>query len=216
MKILLVLGFVSLSSLTLAQTVWYNGDANGNADVTLANNGLLTTVYEDFVWNSSESAKSITAMVIQDPFASQVNWEIRQGMDVGTANSGTLITSGTTTSYFTDLGIFAGNTFFHILKMTADIGSVALSNGGSDFLGISLVPTGPSYVAAMLTTSGLNGVGSPLNNHNAMLIQNGVLFGSGGLDLSMGISASPVPEPVSLVGVGIGTLALLMRRRKLA
>jgi hypothetical protein len=72
-----------------------------------------------------------------------------------------------------------------------------------------------NFIGDVTTTNGVNGVGGPLNNDTSIAMDLASLnvISNGGFDLSMGISASAVPEPVSIGGLGLGALALIRRRR---
>jgi hypothetical protein len=218
MKAFAVLGLATLASASMAQVVWYNGDddgADGFAALVGSPNGFGTQYfqYEDFTWSSAATAKSIKGTVLGTSAFTSIAWEVRTGMAVG--NAGTLVTSGTTTANLTSLGAWAVVPSFTRYLMTADIGSVALTNGGSYWLGVAMVVPNASFIGGVTSTSGLNAVGGPLNNDNSIArnVVSGDVISNGGFDLSLGISASPVPEPASMAALGLGALALIRRRR---
>lgn len=220
MKLIGMGALALLSTAAFASPVWYNGDddgISGFAALTVPNGfGAGFTQYEEFTWNSASNAGSIMGTILGTSSVSitQLNWEIRQGMDLGTSNAGTLIASGTSNINTTFVSNWAPNTSLDVYKMTGDITSTALSNGGSYFLGFAIVSPSANFVGGITTTSGANSVGSPVNNDNAFSINNSGGFGSTGVDLSMGIGTSTVPEPATFAVLGLGAIALLRRRRK--
>jgi PEP-CTERM motif len=221
MKIIGIGALALLSCTSLAAPVWYNGndDNLGGFAALTAPNGFgnsVFTQYEDFTWNSASNAGSIMGTMVAsvgNPF-SQLNWEIRQGMDFGTSNSGTLIASGTSTVNLTFVSNWSLNTSLDVYTMTGDISSTALTNGGSYFLGFQIVSPNSTFTGGITTTSGAGGIGSPLNNDNAFSVNGTGGFGLTGQDLSMGIGTAVVPEPATFAVLGLGAVALLRRRRK--
>lgn len=218
MKVASIGALALLSSAAFATPVWYNGDDDGlggYAAMQGANGfGGEFTEYENFTWNSSENAGSIMSTMVATESFSQVYWEIRQGMDAGSGDMGTLVASGTASANITDLGTWPLVTNFDLYAMTADISPVALTNGGDYFLGMAIVSTGPTFEGGITSTAGVNGVGSPLNDHNSSFNQVGVGLFATNIDLSMGIgTANPVPEPASFAALGLGALVMLRRRK---
>jgi len=223
MKLLAIGAFLTVTGTCVAQTVWYNGDYNGfNAFLSTwgTPNGFSNQEaiqYEDFVWNSSDTAKSILGTVLINTSFTQLHWEIRENMEFGNNNVGTVVASGLTTPVLADLG-FSGFPGYETYGLQADIGSVALTNGNTYFLGFCAITSGPDFAMGIATTSGDNSIGTPVNNGNAFSLDpSGTFFDDFDFDLSMGISAShvgPVPEPATFAFVGLGALALLRRSKK--
>ncbi|MBI1333897.1 MAG: PEP-CTERM sorting domain-containing protein [Armatimonadetes bacterium] len=218
MKVASIGALALLSSAAFATPVWYNGDDDeqGGYYAVQGVNGTNEEFiqYENFTWNSSENAGSIMGTMIASNLFSQVNWEIREGMNASTGDMGTLVASGTANANLIDLGDWMNTGVVDLYTMTADISPVALTNGGDYFLGMAVVSTSPAFVAALTTTSGANGVGSPVCDHVSSYVEVGLGLSAATHDVSMGIgTASPVPEPASFAVLGLGALVMLRRRK---
>jgi len=219
-----LLAFASLSaiaSLGSAQTVWYNGDAEGpGADGYEALRGTAEfvtddyTEFEDFTWNSSSTAKSVTSTFIATSSFTSLVWEVRTGM--ATHVAGNLIASGTAQATLDDLGVWGQGAGWHRYSVTANIGSLVLNNGSTYWLGLAAVTPSSNFDAAIMETKGANSIGSPVNNSNNLYRYEatGAVEQNPSINLSMGISASAVPEPCSVVAIGCGLVGLLRRIRK--
>ncbi len=218
MKLMGIGALALLSTSAFASSVWYNGDddTGGGFVAVVGTNGFGADVveYEDFTWNSASNAGTINGTMLGTAAFSQVYWEIRTGMDPNTNNMGSLVASGTANATNVFVSNWTLNTSFDIYKMTANIGSVALTNGGSYFLGIAAVSNSSSFIGGITTTSGANSVGSPVNNTNNFYNWAGSGMGGNGVNLSMGIGTAAVPEPASMAALGLGAMALLRRRKK--
>jgi hypothetical protein len=226
MKILTIAIVSVLSSLSIATPVWYNGDDDGNggyAALTGTPNGqnnFESLQYEDFVWDSTSNASTVMGTMVGTTSFSQVKWEIRQGMGIGNNSVGTVLATGFFAPTLISLGSWAFVPSMTRFTMTGTIGSVALTNGGTYFLGMGIVVPNSTFTGGFTTAGPDNAVGSPLDNHSSMYIDsNGNVHdnfnGNTGFnaDLSMGIGTSPVPEPGSFAVIGLGMVGLLVRKK---
>ncbi|HLO98767.1 MAG TPA: PEP-CTERM sorting domain-containing protein [Fimbriimonas sp.] len=216
-KLITIAALMGVAAASQSQ-VWYGGDFDGVngyiSNIGPNSFGFQGMVYDDFTWNSSSNADNILgSMFVGNVADDQLLWEIRQGVVSGTGTLGTLVASGTTTASYTFLMTEFG---LNLYNMTASIASTPLVNGNTYHLGVALITTDiNSSVGAVATTDGTNGIGSPLLNGNAFqwnASSNEVVGLSE--DLSLGIGAAAVPEPASMIALGLGAAALLRRRRK--
>ena len=219
--------FAILSSISFAAPVWYNGDDDGNGGYAAlygtpnGQGNFESHQYEDFIWDSSEMASTVMGTMVGTTSFSQIKWEIREGMGIGNNSVGTILASGTFAPTLVSLGAWTFIPSFTVFKMTGNIGSVTLTNGGTYFLGMAIVVPDPTFTGGFTTAGPDNAVGSPLNNHSSMWIDSignvhDNFNGNTGFnaDLSMGIGTSTVPEPTSLLVIGLGILGLGVKRRK--
>lgn len=145
---------------------------------------------------------------------SQINWEIRDNGNIFMNQIGNVIASGTANAQLTSLGSWSVVPSFIEFAMTADIGSVPLQNGHYYILDMAIVVPDALFTGGFTTTSGANGVGSPLNNANSFSLDPADNFTVNFFDLSMGIGDSPVPEPASIAVLGLGVVCLLRKKKK--
>jgi hypothetical protein len=218
MKRLAILALATfVASSAFAVDVWYNGDFNAqNGTFSVLGTsafGQDIVAYDNFNWNTANNATYVRATTIASNPFSQVYWEIRTGMAV--SNTGTLVASGFAAATNTNIGSAFGATLY---STTANIGSVALTNGGAYWLGIAVDNIGgPTGIYGIGWSSGVNAVGSPIGGADALVVIGGVASAAGAVDgMSMGIGYEVVPEPASIAALGLGALAPLRRRKKQA
>ncbi|HJP84169.1 MAG TPA: PEP-CTERM sorting domain-containing protein [Fimbriimonadaceae bacterium] len=221
-QLLLIASLVCVSSTSFSQVVFYGGDANGVDGLTSEEDGVVSQAmtYDNFTvgaggWNVSDLG-GIFAVTTGSNFAS-ARYEIRQGVSVG--NGGSLIQTGVFSVSSSSVGSLFGR---DLRDFTGSVSPFSLA-AGNYWIGISLIDPGSvrSFVA---TTSGVNGVGGPLNDGNSFLNSStfAANFDDAGdfiiedrtPDFAYRITAAPVPEPATLGALGMGALALLRRRKK--
>ena len=217
--VLIVLVVVSLPAT--ADVLFYGGDADGANGLASERNTLIpdAMVYDDFEVVVGWTVTGVFGNFLADFTAQQAYYEIRSGVSVG--NGGSLIASGTinVTQADTGLGYFG----LDLYKIGGEIDPLSLAPG-TYWFGMAPIDNGGgrAYIA---TTSGANGVGSPLNNGNSFFNSSyfGANFdlasnqvGQGYDDFSYGLEGTVVPEPGSMMALGMGALGILpfLRRRK--
>lgn len=215
-KLITIAALMGVAAASQSQ-VWYGGDFDGV-------NGYFSSfgpdvfnfegmMYDDFTWNSASNAENIFGTIyVENTSEDQLVWEIRQGVTSGVGTLGTLIASGTTTASYSFLTTSFG---FNVYTMSASIASTPLVNGDTYHLGVALLTSDSNTsMGAIGTTDGTNGIGSPILNGNAFQwnANSNDVF-SIAEDLSLGIGAAAVPEPASMIALGLGAAALLRRRR---
>jgi hypothetical protein len=221
-QLLLIASFGCVSASSFGQVVFYGGDANGVNALASEEDGIVSQAmtYDNFTvgaggWNVSNLG-GIFAVTTGSNFAS-ARYEIRQGVSVG--NGGSLVQTGVFSVSSSSVGSLFG---LDLRDFTGSVSPFSLA-AGNYWIGISLIDPGSvrSFVA---TTSGVNGVGGPLNDGNSFF--NSPFFGANFADagsqipqdttpdFSYRITAAPVPEPATLGALGMGALALLRRRKK--
>jgi len=212
MKTVSILAIAGLATAASAQ--WYGGDANRvNGLSAESNTGLGDTfTFDDFnhgggtitdIFGNFYSSTTITGYI----------YEIRSGVSNGFG--GTLHASGNTDGAFSKVPNGWNDFGFTGYTISADIPDVNLA-AGTYFLALSEVGNGGGR-AFVQTTSGANGVGTPLNNDNSFFNSSffGINFGpahdqlGGSADFSYGVNV-PAPASVALLGLG----ALVARRRR--
>ena len=201
-------------------------DAVGNYTVTNASNVLVTDqrVYDDFAHSSTLSIAALFGNFLTNDAARTATagyaFEIRSGVSSG--NGGTLVASGSSSSGFSWTATGRTGFWLQEYRFDANIPDLNLA-AGTYHLNIRPLITAPAGVNMFLsTTSGANGVGSPLNNSNAFLTYAGGSFALmadvfGAYDFSQGVTLVPLPAALAaglpaLLGIGV----LAVRRRRLA
>ena len=249
---LLLLVAASIATPAKAGILWYNGDFDGRGSLLDENNVPATNttspappiqkslVYDNFIvpvgqtWTiSSVFSNDFVAYAAAPTTAS---WAIRSGVSAG--NGGTLIASGDTAATLTPLSYIQNG--FVAETVTASVPSIVLT-AGTYWLGVA--PDSAGYYSDqsfIMTTSGINAIGTPLGNDGNSFITNTYPpVGSAGsfnytptttavtkrgvnpygptIDFSMGVNgtfAVPEPSSVALVAVGLlGSLACTRKRR---
>ncbi|MBS1701262.1 MAG: PEP-CTERM sorting domain-containing protein [Armatimonadetes bacterium] len=226
MKKLAIIACLGLSIGAQAQTVFYGGDWDGASALVAEINSIFpesyynSVVYDDFTVTTETRIDGVFGnfFTIGNPTLSHtLYWEIRKGItphDGGTVVHDGTVSNATVTS---NGDIIDGSNPGYLYD--SDVDSFVLEPG-TYFLGLAVDhPTSWYFVA---TTSGDNGIGSPLANGNSFWTsaENGAFFNSvgtdfdGRYDFSMGLRGSPVPEPASFAALGLGILSLGRRRKK--
>ncbi len=150
-----------------------------------------------------------------------MNWEIRSG--VSTGNGGTVVASGSAVPTVT----LTGGSGFGFTEYKVHVGGLSVNLApGTYWLGGGVTTVSGSNAQYMSTTSGTNAIGTPPGNNgnsfwnsttfgaNFLPTSDAGLFGAGTWDIGMGVEASPVPEPASMIALGTGIAALVARRRR--
>ncbi len=219
MKYLVALGLVACAGFASAQ--FYGGDPDGvNGLVSNENSNLgdFSQTFDDFTLSSSMHISALYGNFYITAGISPVNasWEIRTGMSNG--NGGTLVASGTSSA-----AVSSANGF-DAFGFTGELITVATNfdlSAGTYYMTITpdLQAAGRGFIA---TTSGANASGSPIGNGNSWF--NSAFFGANyspasdqlginPVDFSYGVTGSPVPEPASMLVLGLGAIAAIRRRR---
>jgi hypothetical protein len=212
MKNLFLLGLIGLAAASQASPViFYGGDFDGVSDLSAQVGDIDSRVYDNFTLASTTTLDGVFGNFTDASSgnSSSVYWEIRSGITAG--NGGTLLFSGTDSGTRTAVG--------DLFNYSASITPINLA-AGDYFLSVSVSNAdGQTWVK---TTSGLNGVGGPLNDGNSfwdsstfgqVFEPTSSFFGTS-KDFSMGLTGSAVPEPASFAVLGLGAVALIRRRRK--
>ncbi|HET6644128.1 MAG TPA: PEP-CTERM sorting domain-containing protein [Fimbriimonadales bacterium] len=195
--------------------VWYGGDP----DLV---NGLAIDfdayTYDDFdVTGGGENVNYLMANVFSSTTIATANWEIRSGITNG--NGGTLVASGTGAVTQTPNGFDAFGFTGYKLEMSGM--NVNLSDGRY-YVGWNVGDLAGQRCFVQ-TTSGANGVGTPIGDGDSWFNSPGFFFVNFGpasdqlgidpCDFSYGVN-NGVPEPATFVAIGLGLAALVARRRK--
>jgi hypothetical protein len=231
--ILIVASWFFVVTPSHADTLWYNGDYDERVGLLNFINPSITydcIVYDDFLvpegqsWivNSVWSNNRVNESALNEiQFAW---WEIRSG--VSEANGGTVVASGEKEVTVTA----TGNPYEYTVEIM-----------GLDFIlsnGLYWLSVTPKYADNNFTyitpTSGTNAIGTPAGNNDNSFVNSEyfsvnftaahTVYASYGyeynpVDFSMGIGgtreqATPVPEPMTFLLLGIGFAGLIAWRRQ--
>jgi len=206
---------VAAGMASVASAQFYGGDFDGENGLSDEFNTAVgdAFVFENFNWGGG-TITGIYANYLSDLSSTNgYNFEIRSGVSAG--NGGTLEASGTGTGTWATNGMdgfgFTGR------RLDSDAMSVNLPAG---MYWVALAPIGFGSGRAFVdTTSGLNSVGSPINDDNNYFTSNTFGFNfepvvnvlGSGADFSYGVNGVPAPGALALLG--LGGLASIRRRR---
>ncbi|MCC6151955.1 MAG: hypothetical protein IT461_17025, partial [Planctomycetes bacterium] len=171
---------IDVSGIALGGSVlFYGGDAD-LVDGTVNGRGYAVPndvfVYEDFTVPAGQTwtvTQLFSNNYMTAPTGTQADWEIRTGVATGTG--GTLVGSGTglnVSMYPTGRSAF-GYTEYTVITHLA---TAQVLTAGTYFVGVRPVSTSFTGNVYVSTTSGTNGVGSPLGNDLAFGNQVGTQF----------------------------------------
>ena len=210
---------------------FYGGDFDGRNAVgnyTLRNVSNVVVaeqkVYDDFTHSSTVSIAAVFGNFMTNAASRTATtgfaFEIRSGVSSG--NGGTLVASGSASSGFSWTATGRSGFGFQEYRLDADIADLNLAAGTYHLNIRPLITSSAGVVLELSTTSGANGIGSPLNNRNAFLTYAGGSFApmasvAGAYDFSQGVTLVPLPAALAaglpaLLGIGL----LAARRRRTA
>ncbi|HLO99790.1 MAG TPA: PEP-CTERM sorting domain-containing protein [Fimbriimonas sp.] len=212
---------VGLVAGAQAQTVFYSGDFNGVNGHASQMGGTVfedMRIYDDFVLSQTTTITGVFANFLQfnQQGANSIYWEIRQGITPG--NGGTVV-HASTVSPATVTATGNGLSIYTEYKYESAVSSFDLAPG-TYFLTVAL--SGPYDSAYLSETEGANGVGSTIGNNSAFLDAWDVVnndhfevWTPKSTDYSMGlVGTAAVPEPASILAIGLGIGALARRKRQ--
>lgn len=225
-RALAMIGLLGCCGAAQAGSVqYYGGDIAGWFGVSAERGGAVNDawIFDDFAWGGG-TVEALFANYLTDTMTiSSMEFEIRSGVSAG--NGGTLVASGSTTTFtWADIGdAWPG---FEIYRGDADVADFALAAG---IYHLAVRPVFASYTRAYLgTTIGANSVGGPIANDNSFFNStyfvanfqdtNAVLL-EGTWDFSQGVIGERggqghiVPLPTT-AGLGAAGLALVGLRRR--
>jgi hypothetical protein len=134
---------------------------------------------------------------------------------VSEGNGGKLLASGISSANVIKIGNLGASVIYNA---SIDNLNVPLADGRY-WMSLAPAPDYGGYFA--VTTSGENGVGSPIGNGKSYFdwpaqgynfVPGTVVCGPGIWDLSYGVVGNPVPEPIGIVIVGLGLLLIATAR----
>lgn len=218
-KKLLLFACLAASCLATAdQTLWYGGDLDHNRAL-YAQTGFSreSYVYDDFdvtgIGARFTGAFGDYAALDTYQLPTSARYEIRTGMSVG--NGGTLVASGLAPATVKENGNFN----FSIGKFLISISGLDISlQPGRYWLSLSPV----SETTFITTTSGRNGIGTPLGNGSSLWWDPSFAayysdvsraFGQGTWDFSYGVKGEPVPEPTSIGVLLLAVFSIALKQR---
>jgi hypothetical protein len=211
---------VVLAAGAKAGTLFYGGDFDGRNGLSSERNTDVADAmtFENFrVDEGGWRVQSVFGHFLSDIAApANLEWEIRRG--VSTHNAGTVVVAGQNTLALWDA---TGREGFGYLEFRAEAEVDFELEGGDYWLGIAVIGEG-SGRAFLTTTSGENATGGPVADGNSFFRSDyfGANFDDAGwyvgdnADFSVGLGGEPVPEPASIVALGLGLAAMRRRRSR--
>lgn len=221
MKGTAVIALAVLGACAQAQTIFYGGDFNGiNGHASQVGGTTFEDVrsYDDFTLTEATDITGVFGnfLHVGSIGSSSLYWEIRQGVAEGFG--GSVVHAATVSpATVTDLG----NTFLSYNQFLFESSVTPFTLGPGTYY-LTVAVQGGADAAYLCDTDGANGVGSPLDNNHAFVdawdpfaSSHYINWQEEERDFSMGLNgAAAVPEPASMVALGLGAAALLKRRRQ--
>lgn len=204
-----VAGFVVVSTANSA-TLFYAGDFLGGTEHHSGPGSINSVYYENFQLSSDSRVHTLYGNHVIIPQGQTfVEWELRVGMSEG--NGGTIIASDSNAlATVMPTGRFLPQ-FPQFLEysLRVEVLDILLS-AGSYWMAVR-----PLVDAGLSITSGINGFGPTAGDqrsigHGQFLMQNYKVLTE---DWSYGVEGEPVPEPITIAGLGVGMALLRFRRR---
>lgn len=211
-------------SAAKADILFYGGDFDGfNGLPSERDLRADARVYDDFDLSDQSAITGIFGNFLEthESVPKMAYFEIRSAIEPG--NGGTLLASGDIPVESRFLGFFGQ---LRVWQFSGEIAPVSLEPG--DYW-VALAPiSNLNGLSSLLTTSGANGVGHPLQNGNTffdgtvtgslLLDYNFVpvenVLGSGPLDFSIGVAGHAVPEPSATLILCFGIVVAWLRAKK--
>jgi hypothetical protein len=198
-------------------TLWYGGDFDGlNGILAMHGPNGDADLYEDF--DISPGGATVTRVfgvyvTVSQETVTQAAYEIRSGVSSG--NGGTLVAAGTTSASWNFQEFWGGS--LSLYRATVSGLNIFLPEGRY-WLSVSPLRNDGLWLA---TTSGANGVGTPLHNGNsfwnssdfgANFAPTSEILGEGTWDFMYGVAGAPVPESGTFLSLSV-FCALLVKSK---
>lgn len=212
MKSFLVLVVASCCSIASAATLFYAGDYDGSENLQFHSGPFTGTNrwYEKFTLTTDSIVTSLYGNHFMSLRSSiPAEWAIRTGM--GQGSGGTLIASASNvTASVSPTGRTRLGWNIPECRVSVDQLNLFLVAGT---YWVSVRPhSDDSYISG---TSGVNGVGSTVNDRISIVYNFGQnpMYQTYAYDWSFGVEGYAVPEPATILALGLGVVAISRRRR---